>query len=99
MEYVFGGLLGLALGCAAAFINTMITRVLVADQGSEVKPMSSLKVLLATILRYIVSALALLAVFLARNALPIPFYAVIAGTAIGLTVGSFIMLWIMLKKK
>lgn len=83
-EYLLGGLLGLAFGAFVSWGNSkLIRRSLQKDKTAAVMG--------ASFLRQLLDFLAFLVVFLLRKVLPFSFYAVIIGTAVGLSAGSILM--------
>ena len=83
-EYLIGGVIGAAFGFAVANISAVLTR-------RNMKKGDANSVMAGSMLRTLLDILALLAVFLLRNVLPFPFYGVIIGTAIGLSVSNIIL--------
>ena len=83
-EYLIGGVIGAAFGFAVANISAILTR-------RGVKKSDTNAVMAVSMLRTLLDILALLAVYLLRNVLPFPFYGVIIGTAIGLSVSNIIL--------
>lgn len=83
-EYLLGGLLGLAFGAAVSFGSSVITR-------RSLQKNKTAAVMGASFLRQLLDFLAFLVVFLLRKVLPFSFYAVIIGTAVGLSAGSILM--------
>ena len=83
-EYLIGGVIGAAFGFAVANISALLTR-------RGVKKSDTNAVMAVSMLRTLLDILALLAVYLLRNVLPFPFYGVIIGTAIGLSVSNIIL--------
>ena len=92
MEYVIGGLVGLAFGSLAAFLSSRLTKLYLKKQaearekntatGENGTPGSYLAVSLG---RQGIAILALALILLLRNQMPWPFTSVIIGAAIGLT--------------
>ena len=82
-QYVIGGVIGVVFGFAVAIVGTVLTR-------RNMKKNDANAVMAGSMLRTLLDILALLAVYLLRNALPFPFYGVIIGTAVGLSVGNII---------
>ena len=90
MEYVIGGLVGLAFGSLAAFLSSRLTNLKKQAEAREKNtaagengtPGSYLAVSLG---RQGIAILALALILLLRNQMPWPFTSVIIGAAIGLT--------------
>ena len=80
-QYLIGGVIGAAFGFAVASISAVLTR-------RGMKKNSTNAVMAASMLRTLLDLLALLIVYLLRNVLPFPFYGVIVGTAVGLSVSN-----------
>lgn len=79
-NYIIGGLIGAAIGLAIAGFGAWLTRrSLTRDKTAAVMG--------ASFLRTLLDIVTLLAVYLLRNMLPFPFYGMIIGTALGLSVG------------
>ena len=83
-QYLIGGAIGAAFGFAVANISAVLTR-------RGMKKDDANAVLGASMLRTLFDILALLAVYLLRNVLPFPFFGVIVGTALGLSVGNVVL--------
>ena len=82
-QYVIGGVIGAAFGFAVTMISAQLTR-------RNMKKDDANAVMAGSMLRTLLDILALLAVYLLRNVLPFPFYGVIIGTALGLSIGNII---------
>ena len=83
-QYLIGGVIGAAFGFAVANISASLTR-------RGMKKDSTNAVMAASMLRTLLDLLALLIVYLLRNVLPFPFYGVIIGTAVGLSVSNIVL--------
>lgn len=83
-QYIIGGLVGLVFGCAVACCSAWLTK-------RSLKKDKTVAVMGVSFLRQLLDIAALLVVFLLRNVLPFPLYAVLIGTAIGLSVGGIIL--------
>ena len=83
-QYLIGGAIGAVFGFAVANISAVLTR-------RGMKKDSTNAVMAASMLRTLLDILALLIVYLLRNVLPFPFYGVIIGTALGLSVSNIIL--------
>ena len=83
-QYLIGGVIGAAFGFAVANISAVLTR-------RGMKKDEANAVMAASMLRTLLDILALLIVYLLRNVLPFPFYAVIIGTAVGLSVSNVVL--------
>lgn len=83
-QYLIGGVIGAAFGFAVANISAALTR-------RGMKKDSTNAVMAASMLRTLMDLLALLVVYLLRNTLPFPFYGVIVGTALGLSVSNIVL--------
>ncbi len=83
-QYLIGGVIGAAFGFAVANISAVLTR-------RSMKKDSANAVMAGSMLRTLFDILALLIVYLLRNALPFPFYGVIIGTALGLSVSNIVL--------
>ena len=104
--YILGGLAGLIFGSAVAFINSRITKAYLnrsekKERENPDKPSAGgvIGVMLVNFLRLIISAGALLLVFLLRKMIPLPFNSLIIGTAVGLTLISFVFLYITVRNR
>ena len=82
-QYVLGGAVGAVFGFAVAMISAQLIR-------RNMKKNDANAVMAGSMLRTLLDILALLAVYLLRNSLPLPFYGVIIGTALGLSAGNVI---------
>lgn len=83
-QYILGGLLGLAFGAFVSWCSARLIRH--SLQNPKIAA-----VLGANLLRQLLDIMALLIVFLLRRVLPFPFYAVIIGTAVGLSIGGVLL--------
>lgn len=83
-QYLIGGVIGAAFGFAVANISAALTR-------RGMKKDSANAVMAASMLRTLFDLLALLIVYVLRNILPFPFYGVIIGTALGLSVSNVVL--------
>lgn len=83
-QYIIGGLLGLAFGYAVACCSAWLTK-------RSLKKDKTVAVMGVSFLRQLLDIAALLIVFLLRNVLPFPLYAMLIGTAAGLSVGGIIL--------
>lgn len=90
-SYIIGGLIGAAIGLAVAGCSAWLTH-----RGLE-KGKTNV-VMGAGFLRMLLDLVTLLAVYLLRNVLPFPFYGMIIGTALGLSVGGVLFALRMGKK-
>lgn len=82
-QYVIGGVIGAVFGFAVAMVSARLIR-------RNMKKNDASAVMAGSMLRTLLDILSLLAVYLLRNILPFPFYGVIIGTALGLSVGNVI---------
>lgn len=89
--------MGLVFGSLVAFVNSRLTKHYLKKQATE-KNDSILPTMAMSFGRMLISAAALVLVFVLRNWLPWPFAAVILGTAIGLTAVSFALIYRLTKK-
>lgn len=83
-QYLIGGVVGAVFGFAVAAVSAAATR-------RNMKKDSVNAVMAGSMLRTLLDIAALAAVYLLRNVLPFPFYGVIVGTAIGLSVGGIVL--------
>ena len=97
VSYLIGGAVGLVFGSLVAWLNSRLTAHYLQKPESERKN-HTVGVLAMSFGRMLVSFGALLLVFLVRNLLPWPFAAVILGTALGLTLVSFVIIFRLSKK-
>jgi drug/metabolite transporter (DMT)-like permease len=93
MDYVWGALAGLTFGSAVAYLNSRITKHYLDKNRDRVGTEGVGAVMGVNGLRQVINVAALAIVFFIRNVLPLPFYAVILGTAAGLTAVSFLFIW------
>ena len=96
-EYIIGGAVGLAFGSLVALLNSRLTAHYLKKQESERKD-NMIGVMAMSFGRMLIAAAALFLVFLVRNWLPWPLAAVLLGTALGLTVVSFVIILVLSKK-
>ena len=82
-QYVIGGVIGAVFGFVVAMVSARLIR-------RNMKKNDANAVMAGSMLRTLLDILSLLAVYLLRNILPFPFYGVIIGTALGLSVGNVI---------
>ena len=82
-QYVIGGVIGAVFGFVVAMVSARLIR-------QNMKKNDASAVMAGSMLRTLLDILSLLAVYLLRNILPFPFYGVIIGTALGLSVGNVI---------
>ena len=82
-QYVIGGVIGAVFGFVVAMVSARLIR-------QNMKKNDASAVMAGSMLRTLLDILSLLAVYLLRNVLPFPFYGVIIGTALGLSVGNVI---------
>ena len=82
-QYLIGGVIGAAFGVAVTAVSAVLTR-------RNMKNGDANSMMAGSMLRTLFDILALLAAYLLRNVLPFPFYGVIIGTALGLSVGNII---------
>ena len=83
VQYLIGGVIGAAFGYVVSMISAYLTR-------RNMKKDDANAVMAGSMLRTLLDILSLLAVYLLRNILPFPFYGVIIGTALGLSLGNII---------
>ena len=83
-QYILGGLIGLVFGTAVAAVGAMLTR-------RSLEKSKTSTVLGVSFLRQLMDILALFIVFLLRKVMPFPLYAVLVGTALGLSVGGIVL--------
>ena len=87
-SYVLGGLAGLVFGLAVAWCNMLLTkRSMQKQEASGVN-----------VLRQVINIAALALVFLLRNVIPLPVYGTLIGTALGLSAGNVLFVWLLTKK-
>ena len=82
-QYLIGGVIGAVFGFVVAMASARLIR-------RNMKKNDANAVMAGSMLRTLLDILSLLAVYLLRNILPFPFYGVIIGTALGLSVGNVI---------
>lgn len=82
-SYIIGGLIGAAIGLAVAGCGAWVTR-------RSLKKDKTAAVMGASFLRMLLDIATLLVLYLLRNVLPFPFYGVIIGAALGLSVGGIL---------
>ena len=92
--YIYGGLAGLAFGSAVAYLNSLVTKHYIKKNSQKTGADGNLSVMGMNVARQLINLAALLAVFLLRNVIPLPFSAVIIGTAVGLTLISTFFVWL-----
>ena len=80
-QYLIGGVVGAVFGFAVANISAVLTR-------RNLKKGDTNAVMGMSMLRTLLDIVALAVVYLLRNVLPFPFYGVIVGTAVGLSVSN-----------
>ena len=97
MEYLLGGIAGLVFGGLVAFLNSRLTKRYMRQQEDQTDQ-SMLPLMKLSVSRQIFALAALAIAFLLRNVYPWPFVAVICGTAVGLTVVSFLFLYRLTRK-
>ncbi len=90
-QYILGGLIGLIFGTAVAAVGAMLTR-------RSLEKSKTSAVLGVSFLRQLMDILALLVVFLLRKVMPFHLYAVLIGTAMGLSVGGIVLVTRISKK-
>ena len=95
--YIIGGAVGLLYGGLVAFLNSRMTAHYLKKQKEEHSG-NLLGVMAMSFGRLLIAAAALFIVFLLRNWLPWPLNAVLLGTALGLTVVSFVIIGCLTKK-
>lgn len=83
-QYVIGGLLGLAFGFAVACCSALLTK-------KSLKKGKTAAVMGVSFLRQLMDIAALFIVFLLRNVVPLPLYAMLIGTALGLSAGGILL--------
>lgn len=97
--YILGGAAGLLFGSFAAYLNSLLTRSYLKKNSSGDKPEGTAAAMGLTFVRQLVNLAALAVVFFTRNIVPFPFVATICGTAVGLTVVSFVFISRLTKKR
>lgn len=90
-SYIIGGLIGAAIGLAVAGCSAWLTR-------SGLKKGKTNVVMGAGFLRMLLDLATLSAIYLLRDVLPFPFYGMIIGAALGLSVGGVLFALHMGKK-
>ncbi|MEG1758114.1 MAG: hypothetical protein RR235_06595 [Oscillospiraceae bacterium] len=93
LKALIGGIGGLAFGSAVAYFNYRITRRYARENNGQATASEGISVLKVTSLRMFTNIAALATVYLLRNVLPLPFAAVITGTAVGLSMVSLLLIW------
>ena len=83
-SYLIGGIIGLAFGVGVSCCSAWLT-------ARSLKKEKTAAVMGASFLRQLLDIAALGIVFLLRNILPFPLYAVLIGTALGLSVGGIVL--------
>lgn len=83
-QYVIGGVIGAAFGAAVAAVGMALTQ-------RNMKKNDTNAVMAGSILRTLLDIAAFVVVYLLRDVLPFPFYGVIIGAAIGLSIGNIIL--------
>ena len=92
--YLLGGLAGFVFGLVIGYCNMCITKHSMKKQdGNGVGAVMS-----TNMLRQLINLIALALVFLLRNVIPLPFYGTIIGTALGLSVGNVLFIWLLRKQ-
>lgn len=97
VTYIIGGVVGLVFGSLIALLNSRLTKCYLQKAESQ-RQGNMIGVMAMSFGRMLISFGALLVVFLLRSVLPWPFTAVILGTALGLTVVSFVVIFRLSKK-
>jgi len=87
-----GAVVGLLFGTAIACLNTFLTKHYVKKSEKSSNPESLASVMGLNVVRFIIDAIALAIVYFTRNLIPLPYYATLTGTAVGLTVVSYFLL-------
>lgn len=95
--YLLGGLAGLAFGVAAAYCNSLITKHSL-KKAEAAGSSGAGAVTGGNLLRQLVNLAALVLVFLLRKINPLPFTTTIIGTAIGLSAGGILFVWLLARK-
>ena len=90
-SYVLGGLAGLVFGLAVAWCNMLLTKRSMQKQDASA-------IMGVNVLRQVINIAALALVFLLRNVIPLPVYGTLIGTALGLSVGNVLFVWLLTKK-
>ena len=90
MDFAIGLIIGFVFGGIFAVLEhrILMSRLAKLDEKGDQSAAGVMKIYA---LRYLISVLVLLAVFLTRNLVPLNFYGTIVGTALGLTLPSQIM--------
>ena len=88
---MLGGLAGLVLGLAVAWCNMLLTKRSMQKQDASA-------IMGVNVLRQVINIAALALVFLLRNVIPLPVYGTLIGTALGLSAGNVLFVWLLTKK-
>jgi drug/metabolite transporter (DMT)-like permease len=99
MSYIIGGLLGLVFGTIVAYLNTNITRHYIRSNNERKSPEGTGKALAFSFGRQLIDIAALCIVFFTRKFVPFPIISTLIGTAIGLTLISYLFLYHMIKNE
>jgi drug/metabolite transporter (DMT)-like permease len=99
MSYLIGGLIGLAFGTLVAYLNTTLTKHYIRTNGERKEPEGTGKALAFSFGRQLIDIAALCIVFFTRKLIPFPFLSTLIGTAVGLTLVSYLFLYYMVKKE
>lgn len=92
--YLLGGLAGIIFGLVVGYCNMLITKRSMKKQNGD----GVGAVMGTNVLRQFLNFAALAAVFLLRNVIPLPFYGTIIGTALGLSIGNVLFIWLLTKQ-
>lgn len=90
-QYLIGGLLGAVFGAAVAWCGAQLTR-------RSLEKDNTAALMGASFLRMLTDIAALLVLYLLRDVLPFPFYGVIVGAALGLSLVGIVLAARMVKK-
>ncbi|MBQ0037365.1 MAG: hypothetical protein KBS74_01700 [Clostridiales bacterium] len=83
-QYIIGGLIGLVFGTGVACLSAWLS-------ARSLETSKTTLVLGVSFLRQLFDIAALLIVYLLRNVLPFPLYALLIGTALGLSIGGIVL--------
>ncbi len=94
LSCVIGAAAGLAFGSAVSTLNVHITEKYILNvDNQELLKTGTSRIMAINAVRLLLDAAALFVVFILRNVLPFSFIPAIIGTAFGLSVVSFFMLY------
>lgn len=91
---VLGALIGAAFGVLIGYCNMRITKHSVKKKNGD----GVGGVMATNLIRQVINIAALALVFLLRNVLPLPFVGTIIGTALGLSGGNVLFIWLLTRQ-